>query len=303
MSDIRRRAFMKGAAMGAFAFTVGGVEVMLTAGEARAQGAPFRLLNAHQGETIEALGETLVPQRSQSQAWRILSIAGFRVPPGGALLRAPRRRRAPAVCERGLVRPSGRLTMPAARYSAASSRAACCRRAARIRQQHQRDWISKVPTCRPGSFVYTVSAPMPSTSVYRKRDGGLSRPSYSLSGADCCRGVVATWRTRRWERHRHCRRRRVRLCCFASVMAKAGRKNTYLLGHGKPQFVSDLVCSEVWGRRLRPAGAQFTCSKVRTPFQVTPGQAFARGRIRRCDAPRSFQRNGPKILYEDDFTR
>src|SRR5262245_33620283 len=61
MHDIERRAFMRGAGVGALAFTVGGAKVMLTAGQARAQGVPFRLLTGHEGETIEALGETLVP--------------------------------------------------------------------------------------------------------------------------------------------------------------------------------------------------------------------------------------------------
>src|SRR5262245_56026992 len=61
MSIIERRAFMKGAALGALAFTVGGAEVLLTPGEARAVGVPFRLLQAHEAETIEAMGETLLP--------------------------------------------------------------------------------------------------------------------------------------------------------------------------------------------------------------------------------------------------
>src|SRR5215216_1239735 len=61
MADIRRRAFMQGAALGALAFTVEGVEVLLTAAEAKARGVPFRLLNLKEAETIEALGETLVP--------------------------------------------------------------------------------------------------------------------------------------------------------------------------------------------------------------------------------------------------
>jgi hypothetical protein len=38
MSSIERRAFIKGAALGTLAFTIGGVEVMLTPREARAQG-------------------------------------------------------------------------------------------------------------------------------------------------------------------------------------------------------------------------------------------------------------------------
>jgi Gluconate 2-dehydrogenase subunit 3 len=61
MTRIERRAFMKGAALGALAFTVGGAEVLLTPGEARAHGVPFRLLKANEAETIEALGETLLP--------------------------------------------------------------------------------------------------------------------------------------------------------------------------------------------------------------------------------------------------
>ena len=61
MEKIERRAFMRGAGIGALAFTVGGAEVLLSPGAARAQGVPFRLLNGHEGETIEALGETLVP--------------------------------------------------------------------------------------------------------------------------------------------------------------------------------------------------------------------------------------------------
>src|SRR5258708_33052446 len=60
MDQIERRAFIKGAGLGALAFTVGGAEVLLTPGAARAQGVPFRLLTAGEGETIEALGETLV---------------------------------------------------------------------------------------------------------------------------------------------------------------------------------------------------------------------------------------------------
>jgi hypothetical protein len=59
MHGIERRAFMQGA--GALAFMIGGTEVLLTPGEARAQGVPLRSLKADEAETIEALGETLVP--------------------------------------------------------------------------------------------------------------------------------------------------------------------------------------------------------------------------------------------------
>jgi hypothetical protein len=84
---MKRRDFMRGAALGALAFTVGGAQVLLTAREARAQGVPFRLLNADEGEILEALGETLVPGA------RAAGIAHFidqqlSVPPEEALLEA-----------------------------------------------------------------------------------------------------------------------------------------------------------------------------------------------------------------------
>jgi hypothetical protein len=73
--------------MGMLAFTVGGVDVLMTPGQARAQGVPFRLLNAGEAETIEALGETLVPGAHQA------GVANFidhqvSVPAGEALLEA-----------------------------------------------------------------------------------------------------------------------------------------------------------------------------------------------------------------------
>ena len=61
MHDIERRAFMKGAAIGTLAFTVGGAEVMLTPRQARAEGAALRTLTADQAATLDAMGETLVP--------------------------------------------------------------------------------------------------------------------------------------------------------------------------------------------------------------------------------------------------
>src|SRR5437879_11939658 len=87
---MKRRDFMRGAALGALAFTVGGAQVLLTAREARAQGVPFRLLKADEAETLEALGETLIPGA------RAAGIAHFvdqavAVPPAEAL-NAGRRR-------------------------------------------------------------------------------------------------------------------------------------------------------------------------------------------------------------------
>src|SRR3954469_20992069 len=58
---VGRRDFVRGAALGALAFTVGGAQILLTPREARAQGVPFRLLKADEAETMEGLGETLLP--------------------------------------------------------------------------------------------------------------------------------------------------------------------------------------------------------------------------------------------------
>ena len=87
MADIERRALVKGAALGALAFTVGGTTVMLTAGQARARNVPFRMLKENEADAIAALGETLVPGA------RNAGIAHFidhqiSVPPEEALLQA-----------------------------------------------------------------------------------------------------------------------------------------------------------------------------------------------------------------------
>ena len=84
---VDRREFMRGAALGALAFTVGGAQVLLTPRQARAQGVPFRLLAAREAQTLEAIGETLVPGA------RAAGIAHFidhqiSVPPEEALLEA-----------------------------------------------------------------------------------------------------------------------------------------------------------------------------------------------------------------------
>jgi Gluconate 2-dehydrogenase subunit 3 len=85
MDTIRRRAFMQGAAVGALAFTVGGVEVLLLPSEARAQNVPFKVLTADEARRLEAVSETLVPGAREA------GIAHFvdqqcSVPPHEALL-------------------------------------------------------------------------------------------------------------------------------------------------------------------------------------------------------------------------
>ena len=87
MDAMERRVFLKGAGMGVLAFTVGGASVMMTPGEARSQGVPFRLLKADEAETIEALGETLVPGASQAGIAHFID-QQVSVSPGEALLEA-----------------------------------------------------------------------------------------------------------------------------------------------------------------------------------------------------------------------
>ena len=87
MDAMERRVFLKGAGMGMLAFTVGGASVLMTPGQARAQGVPFRLLNAKEAETIEALGETLVPEARQAGVAHFID-QQVSVTPGEALLEA-----------------------------------------------------------------------------------------------------------------------------------------------------------------------------------------------------------------------
>ena len=87
MENIGRRGFVKGATLSALAFTVGGVDVLMAPREARARNVPFRLLDAHQGETLEALGETLVPQAREAGIAHYID-QQISVPPQESLLQA-----------------------------------------------------------------------------------------------------------------------------------------------------------------------------------------------------------------------
>jgi len=87
LDALERRVFLKGASMGVLAFTVAGADILMTPGEARARAVPFRMLNGDEAETIEALGETLLPGA------RAAGVAHFidqqvSVTPGEALLEA-----------------------------------------------------------------------------------------------------------------------------------------------------------------------------------------------------------------------
>ena len=87
MGEIGRRGFVRGATLGALAFSVGGAEVLMTPNEARARNVPFRLLDGHQGETLEALGETLVPNAREAGIAHYID-QQLSVPPQESLLQA-----------------------------------------------------------------------------------------------------------------------------------------------------------------------------------------------------------------------
>ena len=87
MSEIERRALIKSAALGVLAFTAGGTKVLLSPRQARAQNITFKTLTPEQVETLEAIGETLVPGSKQAGISHFVD-QQLSVPPGEALLEA-----------------------------------------------------------------------------------------------------------------------------------------------------------------------------------------------------------------------
>jgi len=87
MDDMQRRAFMKGAAIGALAFSVGGAEVMLTPRQAQAQNIPLRTLTPEQAATLGTMGEALVPGAKDAGVVNFVD-QQISVPPEQALLQA-----------------------------------------------------------------------------------------------------------------------------------------------------------------------------------------------------------------------
>src|SRR5207302_6291093 len=150
---VDRRQFMRGAALGALAFTVGGAQVLLTPREARAQGVPFRLLQAREAETLEAMGETLAPGA------RAAGIAHFidhqiSVPPEEALLEARIMNVRP---------PYANFYKAALGAVDRSSQAQSARRFARLAGNEQRDFVNLMRQNKiegwqgpAGAFVYFV---------------------------------------------------------------------------------------------------------------------------------------------------
>ena len=87
MADVPRRAVVQGALLTALSFTIAGKEFWLSPREARAAGAPINVLKPDEVETLEAMGETLLPGAREA------GIANFvdhqlGVAPGDCLLMA-----------------------------------------------------------------------------------------------------------------------------------------------------------------------------------------------------------------------
>jgi hypothetical protein len=87
MDPIERRVFMQGAMIGALAFTVEGVETLLTPRQAQAQGLALRTLQPDEAKTLGAVGEALVPGARAAGIVQFVD-QQISIPPEQALLEA-----------------------------------------------------------------------------------------------------------------------------------------------------------------------------------------------------------------------
>jgi len=85
MTSANRRLVLKGAALGALAYTVGGAEVLLSPREALAQGVPLKVLSPDESAALEALGDTLLPGAKDAGLAHYVD-QQLSAPPGEALL-------------------------------------------------------------------------------------------------------------------------------------------------------------------------------------------------------------------------
>ena len=169
MDAMERRAFIKGAGMGVLAFTVGGASVMLTPGEARAQGVPFRLLKAERSRNHRGAGRDAGARRARRRHRPFHRPAGFGAAGRGAargahlnvkppfvelLSRRDRRRRQG---ERGAQRPPLRRALR--------------HRAARLRRPDARRTRSTAGRARPAASSMSCCAATRVDVVYGTMEG------------------------------------------------------------------------------------------------------------------------------------
>ena len=115
---------------------------------------PFRLLNASEGETIEALGETLVPGARQAGIAHFID-QQISVPAEEALLRGAHLQRASAVCEFLSRRASARSTAPARRSTGRKFAALSTTDQREFRRQHAPEQDRRLAG-PAAAFVYTI---------------------------------------------------------------------------------------------------------------------------------------------------
>lgn len=168
MDDIQRRAFMKGAAIGTYAFTVGGAAVMLAPRQAHAQNVPLRTLTADQAATLGAIGETLVPSAREAGIVNFVDqqISG---PPEAALLQARILNVRP---------PYANFYRAALGAIDGNSDKAKGKKFAQLTPEEQHDFVNLMRQNKldgwqgpPGPFVYTVLRSDAVDVVYSTMDG------------------------------------------------------------------------------------------------------------------------------------
>ena len=252
MDEIQRRAFMKGAAIGTLAFTVDGAEVMLTPRQARAQGAALRTLTADQAATLDAMGETLVPGAKDAGITYFVD-QQISIPPQEALLEARIMNVKPPF-------PNFYRAALGAIDGASSARYGG-RNFAQLAGNEQHEFVDLMRQNK----LTAGKAPPPALCI------------------SCCAATRWTWITAPWMVTRisaflisRTSRRpgagdmansndKVDVVIvgagasgslFAAVLAKAGKK-VVLLESGPDWQLDDLISSDIWGRRIKPAGPPF----------------------------------------------
>jgi hypothetical protein len=168
MDAIERRAFIKGAAFGTLAFTVGGAEVMLTPRQAHAQNIPLRTLSADQAATLGAVGETLAVGARDAGIVNFVDqqISG---PPEEALLQARILNVRP---------PYANFYRAALGAIDGASDKTKGRKFAQLTPQEQHDFVSLMRQNKidgwqgpPGPFIYTILRSDAVDVVYATVDG------------------------------------------------------------------------------------------------------------------------------------
>jgi len=169
MSEIERRALMKGAGLSALAFSVGGARVLLSPRQARAQNIPYRTLSPEQVEILEALGETLVPGAAAAGISHFVD-QQLSIPPEEALLEARILNIRPPYANfyRAALGAIGRAS-----YANNDNRAF-----AKISANERRDFVDQMRQNKvagwqgpPGPFVYLVMRSDAVDVVYGTMDG------------------------------------------------------------------------------------------------------------------------------------